>query len=106
MSFRRAVAPETIATEDLGQPKCLAIKPTSSVFPLPSTGEERRRAVQVPESSDSSELTEERGFARTVMTNELPLGNFVVRCPVMPVQPAACRYTQPHEPAGGAVSNP
>ena len=80
ISFRRAEAPERTATEDLGQPKWLAIKPTSSAFAFPSTGEDRRRAIQLPEPAGSSELTGERGFARTVMTNELSPGDFVARC--------------------------
>jgi hypothetical protein len=51
----------------------------SSALALPSTGEDRRRATQVPEASASSELTAERGFARTLMTNELSQDDFVAR---------------------------
>jgi hypothetical protein len=83
-SFRRADAPETMETEDLEQPKCLAIMPTSSALASPSTGDERRRATQVPWTSGSSELIGERGFARTVMTNELSAGDFVARRAVIP----------------------
>lgn len=76
-SFKRAEAPERIATEDFGQPKCLAIKPTSSALAFPSTGEDRRRAIQLPQASGSSELTGERGFTRTVITNKPSPGDFV-----------------------------
>jgi hypothetical protein len=79
MSFRRAEAPETTETEDLEQPKCFATKPISSALALPSTGEDLRRAIQVPPASASSELTAERGFARTLMTNDVPPDDFVVR---------------------------
>lgn len=78
-SFTRAEAPERTATEDLEQPKCLAIKPTSSALAFPSTGEDRRRAIQLPEPAGSSELTRERGFARTVMIIELSPVDFVPR---------------------------
>jgi len=66
-------------TEDLEQPKCFATRPTSSALALPSTGEDWRRAIQEPETSASSELTEERGFARTLMTNEVSSDDFVAR---------------------------
>ena len=106
MSFRRAVAPETIATEDLGQPKCLAIKPTSSALALLSTGAERRRAVQAPDSSASSELMEERGFARTAMMNESSPGEFAARGFAMPGSLPIADYAQPQEPPACADSSP
>ena len=99
MSFRRAEAPETTATEDLEQPKCFATRPMSSALALPSTGEDRRRAIHVPDVSASSELTAERGFARTVMTNELSPGDFVARRPAI----AGARLTPQF--SGGALTS-
>ena len=69
-NFKRAVAPDTTEMQDRAQPKCLATRAISSALALPSTGDERRRATQVPPASCSSALTEERGFARTVMTSD------------------------------------
>ena len=69
-NFRRAVAPEMTETQERAQPKCLATRAISSVLALPSTGEDRSRATHVPGFSGSSALTDERGFARTVMTND------------------------------------
>lgn len=77
--FRRPDAPETMEIEDLGQRKCRATRPMSSALALPSTGEERRRAIQAPEPSVSSELAEEYGFARTVRMSELSPADFVAR---------------------------
>jgi hypothetical protein len=72
-NFRRAVAPEMTDTLERAHPKCLATKLTSSALAAPSTGEARRRATQLPDDSGSKALTDERGFARTVMTNASPI---------------------------------
>jgi hypothetical protein len=78
-NFRRAVAPEMTETHDRAHPKCLATRATSSALALPSTGDDRRRASHVPVGSCSIELTDERGFARTVMTSGAGSGWGVVR---------------------------
>jgi hypothetical protein len=69
-NLSRADLPEITDIAVWGTPKCLATRAISSAFALPSTGGERSRAVHRPVSSRSSELTGERGFARTVMTTE------------------------------------
>lgn len=70
INFKRAEAPDTTDTPERGHPKCLATSAMSSALALPSTGEARSRATQVPEGSSSSALTEERGLARTEITKE------------------------------------
>ena len=62
------MAPEITETQDRAQPKCLATRAMSSALALPSTGDDRRRATQVPSDSGSNALTDERGLARTVIT--------------------------------------
>ena len=86
-NFRRAVAPEMTATQERAQPKCLATRATSSALALPSTGEERSRATHVPELSGSSALTDERGLARTMMTNDSVTAGGLVRRAVTSVLP-------------------
>ena len=78
-NFRRAVAPETTATQERAQPKCLATSAMSSALALPSTGDDRSRATQVPDASCASALTDERGFARTEITNDSLAGSGVRR---------------------------
>jgi hypothetical protein len=59
----------------------------SSSLALPSTGDDRRRATQVPEASGSSALTDERGLARTVMTLDASFGDGLARRVVTAVRP-------------------
>jgi len=86
-NFRRAVVPETTETQERAQPKCLATRATISALALPSTGEDLRRATHVPAVTGSSALTDERGLARTAMTNDSMPGGGVERRVVTSVPP-------------------
>jgi hypothetical protein len=78
-NFKRAVAPEMTETQERAHPKCLATRAMSSALALPSTGDDRSRATQVPEASCSNALTDERGFARTEITSDSATGDGVRR---------------------------